>query len=137
MTTGKSEKTPAGIPARVVNDAVAALLEGSAEGVCLTDVEGVVLTFNGAAEILTGRNAGEVLGRPCNEAFRCDKPEACSFDDAAPGRSWAIATKLYCPPTPLTTVPSSRASEATAPFSATIIPVLMKRACRRWAQYRG
>ena len=38
------------------------------------------------------------------------------------------ATKLYCPPTPLTTRPSSSASETTAPSSVAIMALLMKRA---------
>ena len=51
-----------------------------------------------------------------------------------PVGSWcAMATKLYCPPTPETTRPSSNPSEATAPLSVASIPELMKRAPRRCA----
>ena len=51
--------------------------------------------------------------------------------ERAPGSACAIATKLYWPPTPLTTRPSSRPSETAAPSIVTIIVVLMKRASRR------
>ena len=51
----------------------------------------------------------------CWTAVACPRPGCCECTDMerAPGRSWAMATKLYCPPTPLITVPSSSASEAT------------------------
>ena len=48
-----------------------------------------------------------------------------------------MATKCTVRPTPLIAVPSSSASDATAPVSVTIMPVLIKRACLRWAQYNG
>ena len=47
------------------------------------------------------------------------------------GSACAIDTKLYCPPTPLTTRPSSSPSETAAPSSVTIIVVLTKREWRR------
>ena len=47
--------------------------------------------------------------------------------ERASGSACAIATKLYCPPTPLTTWPDSSASEAAAPSKVTFIVVLMKR----------
>ena len=43
----------------------------------------------------------------------------------------AWATKLYWPPTPLTTRPSSSPSETTAPSSVAIMALLMKRALTR------
>src|SRR5438270_7874354 len=51
--------------------------------------------------------------------------------DRAPFSAKACATKLYCPPTPLTTCPSSRPSETAAPRSVAIIVLLMKRASMR------
>ena len=42
-----------------------------------------------------------------------------------------MATKLYWPPTPLTTCPFSSPSEHTAPISVAIIVVFMNRASRR------
>ena len=41
--------------------------------------------------------------------------------ERAPGSACAMATKLYWPPTPLTTWPFSSASETAAPSSVTII----------------
>jgi hypothetical protein len=41
------------------------------------------------------------------------------------------ATKLYCPPTPLTTWPSSNASETAAPSKVAIMALLTKRAFAR------
>ena len=55
----------------------------------------------------------------------------------ASGSACAMATKLYCPPTPLTTWPDSSASLAAAPSSVTIIVVFMKRALRRCARLRS
>ena len=51
--------------------------------------------------------------------------------ERAPGSAWAMATKLYWPPTPLTTWPSASASDTAAPSSVTIMVVLMQRAARR------
>ena len=54
-----------------------------------------------------------------------------------PSNSCAIATKLYCPPTPLTARPSSRPSDATAPNSVATMPVLRKRAWTRSRRLRA
>src|SRR5580700_5184945 len=51
--------------------------------------------------------------------------------ERASGSACAMATKLYCPPTPLSTSPSARASDTAAPSSVTIRVVLMQRAQRR------
>jgi hypothetical protein len=54
-----------------------------------------------------------------------------SSSECPSGSSFAIATKLYWPPTPLTTLPSGRVSELAAPSRLTVMVVLMKRAWRR------
>ena len=51
----------------------------------------------------------------------------------ARGQFMRRATKLYWPPTPLTTRPSASPSETIAPASVAIIAELMKRASRRCA----
>jgi hypothetical protein len=48
--------------------------------------------------------------------------------ERAPGNAKACSTKLYCPPTPLTTRPSSSPSEIMAPSAVAIIALLTKRA---------
>ena len=53
----------------------------------------------------------------------------------ASGSACDIATKLYCPPTPLTTWPESSASLHAAPSAVTIIVVFMKRPLRRCARF--
>ncbi len=47
--------------------------------------------------------------------------------ERASGSACAIATKLYCPPTPDTTRPSSSASDTAAPSAVAIMQVLKKR----------
>jgi len=53
--------------------------------------------------------------------------------ERAPGNAKAWSTKLNWPPTPLTTRPSSRPSETTAPSKVAIMALLTKRALTRAA----
>src|SRR5688572_4365691 len=50
--------------------------------------------------------------------------------ERASGSAWAMATKLYCPPTPLMTCPFSSPSETMPPVSVAFRPELIKRAFR-------
>ncbi|PLX39753.1 MAG: hypothetical protein C0608_11285 [Deltaproteobacteria bacterium] len=70
------------------NDIFNAILEGSAEGICITDSQDNVIAFNKAAEILTGRNAGEVLGSSCENAFQCSSTAGCCLKPGARSGLW-------------------------------------------------
>lgn len=76
------------LQASLRDDTVVALLEGVSDGVCVLDLDGTVRRFNTSAEILTGRPVGDVMGRPCAEAFGCGAPNQCPVRQAGPGRTW-------------------------------------------------
>ncbi len=69
-------------------DLAAALLEGVAEGVYVTDLGGAIREFNASAEVLTGRSSGEVVGGPCSQALGCEDPSSCPLGRLASGRVW-------------------------------------------------
>lgn len=73
MNTETQNKSSKGAWSPCDCDTVAALLEGVADGVLVTDLEGCVLRCNPAAEVLTGRSAGEARGVPFAQVLGCDE----------------------------------------------------------------
>lgn len=69
-------------------DLAAALLEGVREGVFLTGPGGEIRSFNPAAEVITGRTSGEVVGGPCARALGCAEAGSCALAGALPGKTW-------------------------------------------------
>ena len=41
------------------------LLASMGDGVCMLDMEGILIHWNSSAEILSGYQGNELLGRPC------------------------------------------------------------------------
>jgi signal transduction histidine kinase len=71
----------------------AALLEGVREGVLLAGAGGEIHTFNPAAEVITGRTCGEVVGSRCAQALGCSEQGGCPWERPPPGRTW---TERFC-----------------------------------------
>ncbi len=57
--------------------------------------------------------------------------------ERASGKECAIATKLYWPPTPLTTRPSAKPSDTAAPSSVIIMVEFKNLPCRRCAIFNA
>lgn len=69
----------------------AALLAGMREGAFLAGLEGDVRVFGPAAEVITGRGAGEVLGGDWRRALGCPSGEDRGAA-VSPGNSWTERT---------------------------------------------
>jgi signal transduction histidine kinase len=70
-------------------DLLAALFEGLGEGALLTDAETRVTRFGGAAQIITGRSAQEVLGMTWGEALGCAEGDEGPFLEQECSEGWA------------------------------------------------
>ncbi|NTU59483.1 MAG: hypothetical protein HGA98_00310, partial [Deltaproteobacteria bacterium] len=70
-------------------DVLSALFEGLGEGILLTDLENRVVRFGGAAQVITGRVAQDVLGAPWFDALGCPEGEEASFAGRDLSPDWA------------------------------------------------
>jgi PAS domain S-box-containing protein len=69
-------------------DTLVAVIEGVTEGVCLTDLAGRIQFINPAAEILTGKTLGEVVGQECSALLGCDDASGCALAKPGSSHTW-------------------------------------------------